>query len=208
MTGSAVSGLVLAGGRGSRLGADKALIRLGRTTLVERALARLAPQVSTTAISANGDRARLSMCPVPVLADTIPGFRGPLAGILAGLEWMATETGASFIASVAVDTPFFPLDLVQRLAEAAKAHRGRIAVAHSRQRLHPVFSLWPAGLRDPLALHLADERNGRVMDFIEARGFVAVDFGDDAVTGLDPFFNINTPEDLSAAAEVVAGSGR
>jgi molybdopterin-guanine dinucleotide biosynthesis protein A len=109
------------------------------------------------------------------------------------------------MASAAVDTPFFPLDLVARLAGAAEAHPGRVAVARSRQRLHPVFSLWPVALRGALAEFLADEDNGRVMTFIDAQGFVPVDFGDDAATGLDPFFNINTPEDLSAAAEIMAG---
>lgn len=197
------TGLVLAGGLGTRLGGvDKALVRLGGSSLVEHALTRLAPQVAAVAISANGDPGRFAMCRAVVLPDTVPGFRGPLAGILAGLEWTARRDERHMV-SVAVDTPFFPRNLMTRLGGAVLDPDG-IVVARSRGRLHPVFALWPVSCREALERFLDEDKVGRVMDFIETQGLVAIDF-DDVTGGVDPFFNINTPDDLATAAAMAAG---
>ncbi|MBL8580871.1 MAG: molybdenum cofactor guanylyltransferase MobA [Rhizobiaceae bacterium] len=197
-----VAGLVLAGGRGSRLGADKAMAELGGLSLAQRSAGRLRPQVAALAISANGDPRRFGPGSPPVLADVVPGFRGPLAGILSGLIWATAQGPCRWMATVAVDTPFFPADLVARLLAAAAPHPELIAVARSRGRLHPVFALWPLGCLPALDAALRREDGGKVMAFIDGQGYVPVDFDDEA-SGIDPFFNINTPEDLAEARKLL-----
>lgn len=193
-----VAGLILAGGRSSRMGGeDKTLMLLGGQPLVERALIRLALQASPVAINTNADPAQFEHYGVDVIGDTISGYQGPLAGILAGLEWTSPEVG--HLLSVAADTPFFPSDLCQRLAHSAKP--GRIAIASSGGRLHPTFALWPTRLRASLASFLQSSDTRRVMTFIEQTGMDVVEFSAVQVgqQSIDPFFNINTPDDLAAA---------
>ncbi|TPL94995.1 molybdenum cofactor guanylyltransferase MobA [Mesorhizobium sp. B2-3-12] len=197
-----VAGIILAGGQSRRMGGgDKSLLPLGAGCVLDQILSRFAPQSETLALSANGDPARFDRFGLPVLADTVEGFAGPLAGILAGLEWAAAGTPCKAIVTAAGDTPFLPLDLVDRLAAAADESPGSIAVAFSAGRPHPTFALWPIGCRDALRLFLVDEDNRRVSAFIERHGHVEVEFPvlQSAGQPIDPFFNINMPDDLAQA---------
>jgi molybdopterin-guanine dinucleotide biosynthesis protein A len=201
-----IAGIILAGGLSRRMGGgDKPLLSLGNRRLVDHVAARLKPQVSTLAINANGDPARFAGPSLPVLADTVTGYAGPLAGILAGLEWAATNAGCQVLASVAGDTPFFPRGLVKCLSEAVSEQPGIIAVASSGGRLHPTFALWPLDLREALRHFLVDEDNRRVSAFMERHGFVEVEFPMLEAKGelIDPFFNINTPDDLAVAERLL-----
>ncbi|TCP44486.1 molybdenum cofactor guanylyltransferase MobA [Rhodovulum marinum] len=196
-----VVGLILAGGGGRRMGgADKALIRLGGETLLTRVAARLAPQVDALALSANGPAGAYADAGLPVLPDAPPGDRGPLAGVLAGLDWAAGQ-GADALVTAAVDTPFLPRDMVARLL----ANGAPLAVAESGGRVHPTAALWPVALRAELRAAL-DRGERRVGGFAQVQGAARVGFGPGA-DGIDPFFNINTPEDL-ARAERALGAAR
>jgi molybdopterin-guanine dinucleotide biosynthesis protein A len=195
-------GVVLCGGRSSRMGGgDKCLLPFGDTTILHRVVQRLQPQVRTMSINANSEPSRFSAYGVPVLDDGVPGFAGPLAGVLSGMRWAAGFPGCDSLLSVAGDTPFFPGNLAGRLAESASQAPGLIAVATSGGRRHPVFALWPISLADRLEHFLSAEGNRRVNAFIDTQGVVEVDFpmGTGAGGPLDPFFNINTPEDLAEA---------
>ncbi|MBZ9726943.1 molybdenum cofactor guanylyltransferase MobA [Mesorhizobium sp. CO1-1-11] len=198
-----IAGLILAGGQSRRMGGgDKALLPLGGGCVLDQVLSRFGPQLETLALSANGDPARFARFGLPVLADTIEGFAGPLAGILTGLEWAAAGTPCRAIVTAAGDTPFLPPDLVDRLA-AAHQHPGSIAVASSAGRRHPTFALWPTGCREALRHFLVDEDNRRVSAFIEQHGHVDVEFPVPQSVGIDPFFNINVPDDLAQAEQLL-----
>jgi len=194
-----IVGVVLAGGRSARMGGrDKAFLELAGRPLVAHVVARLAPQVSTLVVSANRRPESYAAQAVPVVADTVSGFAGPLAGILAGITWAGDHApGARSVATVAVDTPFFPDDLVARLAAAAG--RDGIAVARSGGRVHPTFALVPLGLAGDLTTFLAAGSSRRVSDWLSRHDPATVDF-DAWPDGSDPFFNINTPEDLAAVS--------
>lgn len=188
-----IFGLILAGGQGRRMGGvDKALLRLGDMSLIEQVCARFEPQVAALAISANGDSARFGLG-LPVLPDDVS--QGPLSGVLAGLDWAALS-GAEALVTVAVDTPFFPGDLVPQLILAGN---GGLAVAQSNGRFHPTFALWPMALRADLRAWLAGGA-ARVMGFMDAHQAVACPF---PMQGIDPFFNLNTPEDLAQAERLL-----
>ncbi|TCO71156.1 molybdenum cofactor guanylyltransferase MobA [Rhodovulum euryhalinum] len=194
-----VVGVILAGGRGRRLGgADKALVRLAGETLLVRVAARFAPQVAALALSANGPASAYAAAGLPVLPDAPPDDRGPLAGVLAGLDWAAAE-GAEALATVAVDTPFLPLDLVARLVDSGAP----LAMAESGGRRHPTAALWPVAVRQALSAAL-DRGDRRLGDVAESLGAVAVAVDGD---GIDPFFNINTAEDLALAEAVLRSEG-
>lgn len=196
-----IAGLVLAGGAGRRMGgANKALVSLAERPLIAHTIDRFAPQVGPLAISANRDAGRLSDFGLPVLADRDPRLLGPLAGILAGLEW-AADTGASHLATVAADTPFTPRDLVARLAAGTGTSPQAIALAVSGGRTHPVFGLWPVSLGEALANHLENDRDRSVMAFARIHGMCGVDFPID--DGRDPFFNVNTPDELDEARRIL-----
>jgi molybdopterin-guanine dinucleotide biosynthesis protein A len=203
-SGSTIAGLILCGGRSSRMGGgDKSLLPLGGSTILSRIIERLG-SIRPLAISANGDAARFSAFPLPVLADTVPGYAGPLAGILAGMLWAAGQ-GCDHLLTVAGDTPFFPADLAGRLATATAGQPGRIAVAASDGRRHPVFALWPTALRHDLNRFLVESGTGRVNGFIDLHNPVDVAFplvGRDGQF-IDPFFNVNTPADLAEAGRIV-----
>ena len=195
----AIEGVILAGGLSSRMGQDKARITLGGATLLDRAIARLRPQVASVAVNAN-DAVSLSE-ELPVFADLHGVRAGPLGGVLAALDHARrTVPAASHVATVPTDSPFFPADLVARLADALDAPEG-IAVARSAGGLHPVFALWPVALADDLAGWLTGGETLRVRHFLERHGARAVDFPvvETARGPLDPFFNVNTPADLTAA---------
>lgn len=188
----------MAGGLATRMGGgDKAALPLGGATLLDHVIARLAPQVLGMALNANGDGARFARYGLPVVGDSIDGFAGPLAGVLAGMDWAAAR-GGDVIVTVAADTPFFPTDLVAGLQAAAKGMAQPMALAATvhadpRKARHPTFGLWPVALRDDLRAAL----NGglrKVVAWSDAHGARQAQFGDEAA-----FFNVNTPEDLVQA---------
>ena len=202
--------VVLAGGLSRRMGGnDKSLAMLGKRPLLAHVLGRLAAQTADIAISANGDPARFAEFGRPVLADTIEGHLGPLAGLLAGMTW-AKGIGSTQIVSVPTDCPFVPADLISRLARAS-AHSLNVPVlAASAGRRHPVVGLWPVALAGRLLDFLASGAKARVADFAGSCGAAAVEFPmmDLAVRTVDPFFNVNTPDDLAEAEAVLRESGR
>lgn len=186
-------GLILAGGRSSRMGGGtKAELELGGRRLVDLSLDRLEPQVSAVAINANDPLDATH----PVIADTMKGHLGPLAGIQAGLDWAITQN-ATHMVSVAVDTPFFPCDLVPRLLMAGAEAASGLAVAATADGDHGTFAIWPVSVRDELAAYLAN--GGRkVRDFTDAHSAGKAMFAD---TTPPAFFNINTPDDAQMAAQ-------
>ncbi len=207
MTPDRVVGVVLAGGRSRRMGGgDKALLKLGGKPILDRVIERARPQVGPLVLNANGDPARFATFRLPVAADVIAGFTGPLTGVLTGLDWAAANApDRPWVASFACDAPFVPPDLVARLMAALQAEGADMACAASAGRSHPVFGLWPVRLRD--ALRRAMTVDGvRKVDVWTARYRLAtVAFAADPV---DPFFNANRPEDLAEAERLLlAGAG-
>jgi molybdopterin-guanine dinucleotide biosynthesis protein A len=193
--------VILAGGRSSRMGSDKAAVMLGGRPLLSRIIDRLAPQAAGVCVNSN-IIARLDFAPgVAVFADTVPGHAGPMAGVLAAMRHTAEcFPAASHVVTVPTDTPFVPRDLVDRL-QVAITEPAQIAVAYSAGIMHPVFALWPLSLADELEHWLLTDEKRRVRSFIESHGMAAVDFPviDTAAGSIDPFFNINTPADLETA---------
>jgi molybdenum cofactor guanylyltransferase len=206
---SAVTGVVLAGGQSRRMGGgDKGMLELAGKPMLAHVLERLAPQVGRTVINVNGDPARFAQFGLPVVADTVSGFAGPLAGVLAGMRWSAASApAAGWIVTAAGDAPLVPADLVPRLVGAVAGRPNAIALARSGGEMHPVIGLWPVALAADLENQL---RAGvrKVLAWTDRHGTVAVDFsmlhiGDRDV---DPFFNANTPQDLDELRAVLAGS--
>jgi molybdopterin-guanine dinucleotide biosynthesis protein A len=198
-----ILGLVLAGGLARRMGGgDKARISIGGKTILERVLARLTPQCAGVIINANGDPARFSDTGLPVVADSVPDFAGPLAGILAGLDWAAAHRrDLADVVSVPGDCPFLPGDLVARLMAARQAAGAPLACARSGEWRHPVVGLWRVGLRHDLRKALVEE-DLRKIEIWTARHGVAI--ADWPAVPVDPFFNVNTPEDAAAAERIAA----
>lgn len=197
-------GVILAGGQARRMGGgDKGLLPLGGRRVIDHVIERLRPQCGALAINANGDPARFAALGLPVLPDPVPNQPGPLAGILAAMDW-AAALGAESVVTVAADTPFLPRDLVARLAAAATAG-GCVAESPDsagRMRAHPTVGLWPVRSREALTAAIAagERRVGVWADTSGAgRARFAAAFG-------DPFFNINTPEDLVVAERLVRGA--
>jgi len=199
-------GLILAGGRARRLGgADKASLSLGGESLLAHAVARLAPQCAGLVVNANGDPARFAAFALPVVADDPADFSGPLAGVLAGLDYARRQRpDVDHIVSLAVDTPFAPTDLVARLVEAKRASGARLSVAASAGQRHHVVALWPVALSDDLRAAVVGEGLRRAEAFLD-RYTVAV--AEWSAKPFDPFFNINTAEDLVEAEARIAASG-
>jgi len=193
-----VVGLLLAGGQSRRMGGgDKTLRLLGGIPLLERVIERLRPQINALVLNANGDPARFARCALPVVPDSVPGFAGPLAGVLAGLDWAATHrSDCHYVVSVATDAPFLPADLVVRLAEGLDEAGADLSCATSGGRSHPVFGLWPVRLRDDLRGALVDQGIRKVDLWTARHKLATVPFSDQPV---DPFFNANRPEDFAAA---------
>ena len=199
--------VILAGGRGTRMGgADKALLPLAGRPMIAHLIDRLAPQCAPLGINAGGEAGRFAFTDLPVLSDSVAGQPGPLAGILAALDW-AAASGADAVVTAAVDTPFPPADLVDRLRQAARPTGLAIAASPDntgRMRRHPTFGLWPVALREELRATLAAGQR-RVVAFTEPRGCARAVFPQ-AVP--DPFFNVNAPEDLAAADAFIAAASR
>ncbi len=186
-------GVILAGGQATRMGGgDKGLLALGGSTVLGHVIDRLEPQVTGVALNANGDPARFANLGLPVISDTIDGFAGPLCGVLAGLDWAATQ-GATYIVTAAADTPFFPCDLAPQLMLAAENAGTDIALARTPDGRHPTFGLWPVALRDDLRAALNDGLR-KVVLWTDKHSAAEAQFPDDAA-----FFNVNTPDDLAKA---------
>jgi molybdopterin-guanine dinucleotide biosynthesis protein A len=202
-----IVGVVLAGGLARRMGGgDKGLLRLGAGTMLDEVLRRLGPQVASVVLNANGDPARFAHLGLPVVADTVAGFAGPLAGVLAGLRWAeAHAPEVTHVLSVSSDAPFLPADLAQQLAEGLADGCGRIAMARSLGEVHPVIGLWPVELADDLEVALVAGLR-KVLAWTDRHGTVVVDFDpiDAAGEAVDPFFNANTPQDLDEARRLLA----
>lgn len=194
-------GVILAGGLSSRMGGgDKGLLALGGVSLVGRVRVRLQRQVGTVILNANGDADRFDGLGLPVEPDSISGFAGPLAGVLAGMDW-AANAGASHIVTVAADTPFFPTDLVERLLASGSDLAMAVTPDPERgQARHPTFGLWPVAARADLRAALKDGVR-KVVQWTQPRGCANVEF---SATPFDPFFNVNTPEDLAKAEAMIA----
>ena len=197
-----IPGVILAGGLSSRMGGgDKCLLSLGSETLLQQVIARLRPQVSAMVLNANGDASRFADYGLQVVADGIDGYAGPLAGVLAGLDWAAAQ-GADHIVSVAADTPFFPTDLVQRLNTGRGSAPLALAASIDPKRgqvRQPTFGLWPVVLRDDLRAALQDGLR-KVVIWTDKHGGTEVLF--ETENGQEPFFNVNTPEDLAIARQM------
>jgi molybdopterin-guanine dinucleotide biosynthesis protein A len=204
----ATFGLVLAGGLARRMGGgDKARIEIGGVTILDRVLATLSGQCQGMVINANGDPKRFADTGLGVIADSVPDFAGPLAGILAGLDYLAAQNnGIEWLLSVPGDCPFLPDDLVERL-HAARRKMGAgvpLACARSGDWRHPVVGLWPLALREDLRKALTVEGLHKIEIWTARHGVAIADWPDQSV---DPFFNVNTPEDTAKAEEIVKRGG-
>ena len=201
-----IAGVLLAGGQSRRMGGgDKGLLGFGQGTMLGHVIDRFAPQVGKLVLNANGDPARFAAFALPVVADTVAGNVGPLAGVLAGMRWACDNTDAAFIATASTDAPFLPLDLVARLHSVATAHPGAIAIARSGGHLHPVIGLWPVAHHDDLASALQDKGIRKVLRWTDRHGTIPVDFADLEMGDqtVDPFFNANTPDELEEARRLI-----
>jgi len=188
-------------------GGDKSLLELDGQPVLSYVINRLRPQVDVVLLNANGDPARFAEYGLPVLPDSMPDFPGPLAGILAGLDW-AAEHGADTIVSVAADTPFFPPDLVVRLQQAARQGGTRIALAASPDpdrglMRQPTFGLWPVALRQDLRAALQGGLR-KIVAWTDRHGAALAEF---PAIPQDPFFNINTPQDMVQAERIIRAQG-
>lgn len=201
MTG--VPGAILAGGQSRRMGGgDKALLPVGGLPLLRRVVDRVAPQCDGLVLNANGDPDRFAAFGLPVVADAVPGHAGPLAGVLAALDWTAAHRpGVERVATVPADCPFLPRDLVRRLDAARRDAGADIVCAASGGRAHPVIALWPVAMRDALRRALTDEGLRKVGLWTARYRTVPVAWDD---TPVDPFFNANAPDDLAEAGRLAS----
>ena len=202
MTIPSTLGLVLAGGLARRMGGgDKIMLTIGGAKILDRVLDRMRPQCTSLILNANGDPARFAARGLPVVPDSVPDFAGPLAGVLAGLDWAAEHArDITYVVSVPGDCPFLPRDLVMRLHAAREANGKPLACAQSGDWRHPVVGLWPVTLRDDLRHALTKEGLRKIEVWTQRHGVALANWSD---TPVDPFFNVNTPQD-AAAAEAIA----
>jgi molybdopterin-guanine dinucleotide biosynthesis protein A len=195
---AATLGVVLAGGLARRMGGgDKPMLRVGGRLMLERVAARLAPQCARIILNANGDLTRFESFGLPVVADAIEGFAGPLAGVLAALDWAgANRPDLEWVVSAAGDCPFLPTDLVARLHAARKSQGAELAVAASGGRSHPAIGLWRVALREDLRRALVVEHCRKVSSWTARHSLAMATWPTEP---FDPFFNVNTAEDLAEA---------
>ena len=198
-----IVGVVLAGGLARRMGGgDKGLVELHGRPILDHVLERLAPQVERIIINANGEPARLASYELPIVPDSVEGFAGPLAGVLAGMEWAARECpDTRWIVTAATDTPFFPRDLVARLQQAVADQNADMACAASGGRHHPVFGLWPVALAPDLRRAMTTEGIRKVDAWTAGHRLAVAEFADQPH---DPFFNVNRPDDVREAEGIAA----
>ena len=201
--GANVVGVLLAGGQARRMGGgDKCLRRLTGRPLLSHIIARVAPQVERLVLNANGDPARFRAYELDVVADEIEGFVGPLAGVLAAMDWARVSApGARWLASFPSDAPFLPPDLVERLLSAAGAQAKPLACAASAGRTHPVAGLWSLALAEDLRRALLEEGMRKIDRWTARHGVAEVNW---PVEPVDPFFNANRPEDLAEAERLAS----
>ncbi len=197
--------VLLAGGLSRRMGGgDKCLQPLGGRPVLRHVIERLAAPGQPMVLNANGDPARFAAFGLPVVADTLEGFAGPLAGVLAGMRWAAANApAAADIVTVPTDAPFLPRDLPERLAAGRAAAGAELACAASRGRPHPVAGLWPVRLADALERAMTEEGIRKVDAWTARYRLAVVDVPDGPV---DPFFNLNRPEDFAEAERLLAAS--
>lgn len=200
-------GVLLAGGLARRMGGgDKPMRTIGGRTILERVIARLKPQCHGLVLNANGDPARFAAFGLPVIPDDVPGFPGPLAGILAALDWAAANRPeAQWVLSTATDCPFLPRDLVARLHQGRSLQNAQLAVAASGGQTHPVIGLWHVGLRDELRHALVEEDIRKIDRWTARYRLATVSWPTEP---LDPFFNANTVEDIADAERLAALDAR
>lgn len=200
---TATLGVVLAGGLARRMGGgDKPMRRIGGRAILDHVVERLAPQCDGLLLNANGDPARFARFGLPVVADTVEDYPGPLAGVLAALEWAAdNRPGVEWVISVAGDCPFLPRDLVGRLHQARIARDAQLAVAASGDQTHPVIGLWKVALRDELRHALVAEEIRKIDRWTARYRLATVSWPAEPV---DPFFNANTVEDLADAERLAS----
>jgi molybdenum cofactor guanylyltransferase len=198
-----IPGVLLAGGLARRMGGgDKPMRQIAGRTILDRVIARLAPQCDSLIINANGDPARFASFGLPVVADSVADFPGPLAGILAALDWAAANRpDVSLVLSAAADCPFLPRDLVARLHQGLTAQNAQLAVAASDGQSHPVIGLWSVALRDELRHSLVVEDIRKIDRWTARYRLATVTW---PTTPLDPFFNANTVEDIAEADRLAA----
>jgi molybdopterin-guanine dinucleotide biosynthesis protein A len=199
-------GVLLAGGLARRMGGgDKPMRRIGGRTILERVIARLAPQCDQLVLNANGDPTRFAGFGLPVIADGVADFPGPLAGILAALDWTAAHRpGTEWILSAAADCPFLPRDLMARLHQARIEQDAQLAVAASGGQSHPVIGLWSVALRDELRHALVVEDIRKIDRWTARYRLATVTW---PATPLDPFFNANTMDDIAEAERLAVLDG-
>lgn len=201
-----IAGVILAGGRATRMGGgDKPLRPLAGRPMLSYVIERLRPQVDGMVLNANGNPTRFAGFGLPVVPDALENYAGPLAGVLAGMRWAEQAMPqAHFIVSVAGDTPFFPSDLVERLAACCAVERDMIALAASFDGIHPVFGLWPVRLADELEAFLAAGTSGKILAFTDRHTRINVPFEHLTIDHdeVDPFFNVNTPEEAERAEAI------
>ena len=199
-----IVGVLLAGGQSRRMGGgDKCLRPLGDRTILEHVIDRIRPQVGPLILNANGDPNRFQSYGLPVVADVVDGFAGPLAGVLTGLRWAEINAPqCEWLLSVPTDAPFVPQNLATSLRQEISAQGAQLACATSRGRTHPVVALWPVALADALEQALVGEDIRKIDRWTARYRLVEVSFDD---TGVDPFFNANRPEDLAIAERLLAG---
>jgi molybdopterin-guanine dinucleotide biosynthesis protein A len=198
--------VLLAGGLARRMGGgDKPMRRIGGQTILERVIARLKPQCDGLILNANGDPARFASFGLPVIADTVKDFPGPLAGILAALDWAtANRPDVAWVLSAAADCPFLPRDLISRLHQARADEDAQLAVAASDGQSHPVIGLWSVSLRDELRHALVVEDIRKIDRWTARYRLATVTW---PATPLDPFFNANTMDDITEAERLAELDG-
>ncbi|MCU0839253.1 MAG: molybdenum cofactor guanylyltransferase MobA [Rhodospirillales bacterium] len=201
-----VVGVLLAGGRSSRMGGgDKCLLPLAGHPMLDHVIARARPQVAQLILNANGGGERFARFQLPIAADPVDGFAGPLAGVLAALEWaQAVMPGCPWVVSFATDTPFLPRDLVATLLAAMERERGEMACAASQGRAHPTFGLWPVRLAAALRHALVAEGIRKIDHWTARYRLVTAEF---SAEPCDPFFNVNRPDDVRTAEGLLAHGG-
>jgi molybdopterin-guanine dinucleotide biosynthesis protein A len=201
-----IPAVLLAGGLARRMGGgDKPMRTIAGRTILERVIARLGPQCDALILNANGDPSRFAAFGLPVIADGVADFPGPLAGILAGLDWAAANRpNVTHILSAAADCPFLPRDLVSRLEEARRAQNAELAVASSGGQTHPVIGLWSVALRERLRHALVVEDVRKIDRWTARFPLATVSW---PAAPLDPFFNANTTEDIAEAERLAALDG-
>jgi molybdopterin-guanine dinucleotide biosynthesis protein A len=193
-----IVGVILAGGQSRRMaGRDKRIMPLAGQPLIAHVIERFAPQIGPLILNVNGDPKPYGEFGLPIAPDTIDGFLGPLAGVLAGMDWaLVNAPQCHWIATAAADTPFFPMDFVAQLAEASEASGALIARAASLGRAHPTFAIWSVSLASDLRSAIADAGVRKATEWTTQQGCATVSFD---ASDFDPFFNINTPDDLLVA---------